>query len=198
MSSERHWFYFLLPITIVVLLVNVNWLRSAFGRAWIHHRDIAAESLGINVARYKLLSFSASTSLTCLAGALWAYHTGFVSAEAFDFNMLIHYLAMVIIGGLGSLLGAMLGAIFVTVFPHVIRRQTFAISILLIEQDASSALAIADYGYIMEGGRIVYEGTADKLRSHQDVQEFCLGSGDAGRASYRDVKQYRRSRRWWG
>ena len=122
LSSERHWFYFLLPITIVVLLVNVNWLRSAFGRAWmaIHHRDIAAESLGINVARYKLLSFSASTSLTCLAGALWAYHTGFVSAEAFDFNMLIHYLAMVIIGGLGSLLGAMLGAIFVTVFPHVI------------------------------------------------------------------------------
>lgn len=82
---------------------------------------------------------------------------------------------------------------------HVQRlRQTFGISILLIEQDASSALDIADYGYIMEGGRIVYEGAADKLRSHQDVQEFYLGSGDAGRASYRDVKQYRRSRRWWG
>ena len=61
-----------------------------------------------------------------------------------------------------------------------------------------SALAIADYGYIMEGGRIVYEGTPDKLRSHADVQEFYLGSGEAGRVSYRDVKQYRRSRRWWG
>ena len=47
-------------------------------------------------------------------------------------------------------------------------------------------------------GRIVYEGAADKLRSHHDVQEFYLGSGDASRASYRDVKQYRRSRRWWG
>ena len=46
-------------------------------------------------------------------------------------------------------------------------RTKFGISILLIEQDAGSALAIADYGYIMEGGRIVYEGTADKLRSHQ-------------------------------
>ena len=50
----------------------------------------------------------------------------------------------------------------------------------------------------MEGGRVVYEGSAETLRSHQDVQEFYLGSGDAGRASYRDVKQYRRSRRWWG
>ena len=59
---------------------------------------------------------------------------------------------------------------------------SFGISILLIEQDASSALGIADYGYIMEGGRIVYEGTADKLRSHQDVQEFYLGSGDMRRA----------------
>ena len=77
-------------------------------------------------------------------------------------------------------------------------RSEFGISILLIEQDAASALGIADYGYIMEGGRIVYEGSPDKLRSHKDVQEFYLGSGDSGRVSYRDVKQYRRSRRWWG
>jgi hypothetical protein len=49
----------------------------------------------------------------------------------------------------------------------------------------------------MEGGRIVYEGTPDKLRNHKDVQEFYLGSGDSGRVSYHEVKQYRRSR-WWG
>jgi branched-chain amino acid transport system ATP-binding protein len=77
-------------------------------------------------------------------------------------------------------------------------REKFNLSILLIEQDASSALAIADYGYIMEGGRIVYEGSAEKLRSHKDVQEFYLGSGGGERVSYREVKQYRRSRRWWG
>ena len=77
-------------------------------------------------------------------------------------------------------------------------RAKFNLSVLLIEQDASSALAIAGYGYIMEGGRIVYEGAADKLRSHGDVQEFYLGSGDSARVSYRDVKQYRRSRRWFG
>lgn len=91
--------------------------------------------------------------------------------------------------------------------PHLVKelmqrvqalRRTLGISILLIEQDASSALAIADYGYIIEGGRIVFEGTAETLRHHHDVQEFYLGSGDAARVNYREVKQYRRSRRWWG
>lgn len=121
-NSEIRWYYVLSGVALIVLLINVNWLRSAFGRAWlaIRHRDIAAESLGINVARFKLLAFSASTSLTCIAGAFWAYHTGFVSIEAFDIHMLINFLAMVIIGGLGSLSGAIMGAIFVTVAPHVI------------------------------------------------------------------------------
>lgn len=77
-------------------------------------------------------------------------------------------------------------------------RREFGISILLIEQDARSALEVADYGYIMEGGRIVFAGAPDTLRSHKDVQEFYLGSSGEGRTSYRDVKQYRRSRRWWG
>lgn len=77
-------------------------------------------------------------------------------------------------------------------------RDELGISILLIEQDALSALDVADYGYIMESGRIVFEGQADRLRGHKDVQEFYLGSADDTRTSYRDVKQYRRSRRWWG
>jgi branched-chain amino acid transport system permease protein len=121
-SSEPRWYYLLLPIALLVLLINLNWLRSAFGRAWmaIHHKDVAAEALGVNVHLYKLLAFSASTSLTCFAGALWAWHTGFVSVEAFDFHLLIQYLAIVIIGGLGSVLGTILGAIFVMVLPHLI------------------------------------------------------------------------------
>src|SRR6516162_5104643 len=119
-SSELRWYYLLLLVVLLVLLMNLNWLRTAFGRAWmaIHHKDVAAEALGINVHVYKLLAFSASTSLTCFAGALWAWHTGFVSVEAFDFHMLIQYLAMVIIGGLGSVLGTILGAIFAMVLPH--------------------------------------------------------------------------------
>jgi len=80
----------------------------------------------------------------------------------------------------------------------VIRRD-FGIAILLVEQSAAVALDIADYGYIMENGRIVLDGDSHRLRGHPDVQEFYLGQSAGGkRRSYRAVKQYRRSRRWYG
>ncbi len=69
-------------------------------------------------------------------------------------------------------------------------------TILLVEQNARLALEVADYGYIMEGGRVVLEGSADDLRTNEDVKEFYLGLGDTGRRSYRDVKHYRRRKRW--
>ena len=69
-------------------------------------------------------------------------------------------------------------------------------TILLVEQNARVALSVADYGYIMEGGRVVLEGSADELRTNEDVKEFYLGLGDGGRRSYRDVKHYRRRKRW--
>ena len=73
------------------------------------------------------------------------------------------------------------------------------VTILLVEQNAMAALEIAEYGYIMENGRIVFAGDPERLKSHQDIQEFYLGQGDReSRKSYRDVKQYRRSRRWYG
>jgi branched-chain amino acid transport system ATP-binding protein len=78
-------------------------------------------------------------------------------------------------------------------------RADLGITILLVEQNATAALAVADYGYIIEGGRIVLDGDAQRLLGHADVQEFYLGTGGgATRRSYRDVKQYRRSRRWYG
>ena len=68
---------------------------------------------------------------------------------------------------------------------------------LLVEQNAQIALRIADYGYIMENGRIVFEGPAAKLRSNEDVREFYLGLSEAGRRkSFKDVKFYKRRKRW--
>ena len=69
-------------------------------------------------------------------------------------------------------------------------------TVLLVEQNARLALSLADYGYVMEGGRVVLEGTAAELRANEDVKEFYLGLGEAGRRSYRDVKHYRRRKRW--
>ena len=72
------------------------------------------------------------------------------------------------------------------------------LTILLVEQDAVAALRIAEYGYILENGRVVFKGTAEELLSHEDIREFYLGLGAGKTKSYRDVKQYQRIRRWWG
>jgi branched-chain amino acid transport system ATP-binding protein len=77
-------------------------------------------------------------------------------------------------------------------------RRGLAISILIVEQSAAVALDIADYGYVMENGRIVLDGDAARLRSHSEIQEFYLGQTAGTRRSYRAVKQYRRRRRWYG
>jgi len=70
-------------------------------------------------------------------------------------------------------------------------------TILLVEQNARVALAISDYGYIMENGKIVLDGDAEKIRENEDVKEFYLGLTDVGsRKSYRDVKHYKRRKRW--
>jgi branched-chain amino acid transport system ATP-binding protein len=77
-------------------------------------------------------------------------------------------------------------------------RDELGIAILLVEQSAAVALTIADHAYVMENGRIVLDGDRERLKSHQDVQEFYLGQASGERRSYRTVKQYRRSRRWYG
>jgi branched-chain amino acid transport system ATP-binding protein len=71
------------------------------------------------------------------------------------------------------------------------------LSVLLVEQNANMALAVAEHGYVMENGRIVLEGTAAQLRENSDIREFYLGLNEAGsRKSYRDVKHYKRRKRW--
>ena len=72
------------------------------------------------------------------------------------------------------------------------------VTILLAEQNTNIALKYARYGYILESGRVVMEGAADMLRNNEDVKEFYLGIGGEGRKSFRDVKQYRRRKRWLG
>jgi branched-chain amino acid transport system permease protein len=114
------WYYVLVALAALATLVAVNLMRSRVGRAWmaIRDREVAAASLGIAVARLKLLAFVASSVATALAGAIWAYQRSFVSVEAFSFFVTIEYIAMIVIGGMGSPLGAVLGAAFVTLLPY--------------------------------------------------------------------------------
>jgi branched-chain amino acid transport system ATP-binding protein len=74
--------------------------------------------------------------------------------------------------------------------------QKEGVSFLLAEQNAAAALRFADHGYILESGRVVMDGEATMLASNEDVKEFYLGLGTAGRKSFRDAKHYRRRKRW--
>ncbi len=81
---------------------------------------------------------------------------------------------------------------------RIVRRinQEERTTILLVEQNANLALAIADYGYIMENGRVVLDGNPEKLRANEDVKEFYLGGGAGEQKSYRNLKFYKRRKRW--
>ena len=71
-----------------------------------------------------------------------------------------------------------------------------SVSFLLAEQNTNVALRFADYGYILENGRVVMDGAAEELARNEDVKEFYLGLSGAGRKSFREVKHYRRRKRW--
>ncbi|MCC8935483.1 ABC transporter ATP-binding protein [Bradyrhizobium sp. Arg68] len=83
------------------------------------------------------------------------------------------------------------------IYEVIVRlRDELKMTVLLVEQNAQRALDIADYGYILETGRVVLDGTAKKLAANEDVQEFYLGVSSSGRKSLRDVKHYKRRKRW--
>ncbi|HKS63620.1 MAG TPA: ABC transporter ATP-binding protein, partial [Xanthobacteraceae bacterium] len=77
-------------------------------------------------------------------------------------------------------------------------RRERGLTFLIVEQNAMTALDLADYVYVMENGRIVFDGDPARLRAHDDFREFYLGFGSKGEKSFQDVKQYRRKRRWFG
>lgn len=93
-----------------------------------------------------------------------------------------------------------LAPIVVSQLQETIRRLRceLEITFLVVEQNANAALEFADYTYVMENGRIVFDGTSTRLRGHADFREFYLGLDQGGQRHYKDVKQYQRKRRWFG
>ncbi|MSO90952.1 MAG: branched-chain amino acid ABC transporter permease [Acetobacteraceae bacterium] len=125
-SLTQHWqiYYFLMAFVVLALVGTANLIRSRIGRAFIAIRDqdIAAEIIGINIARYKLYAFAISSFYAGVAGVLYTYLFGIANYEQFSLLVSIDFLAMIIIGGLGSPLGPVFGAIFVTLLPILVRR----------------------------------------------------------------------------
>jgi branched-chain amino acid transport system permease protein len=148
-ATGFQWYFVFLGTAAFVLLVILNLLRSRTGRAWraLRGHEVVAAAMGIDVARYKLLAFIISSMITAVAGALFAYFRHFVSIDAFSLYLTIQYVAMVIIGGMGSLLGAFLGAAFVVLLPYVIEAGASALPSRL--GDLIFALNYAAFGVVM-------------------------------------------------
>ncbi len=115
LRTEASQFYFIIAITILAVFLAKNLARTRVGRAFIAIRDndLAAEVMGINLFRYKLLAFFIGCFFAGVAGSLMAHWTRYVSTENFTFATSILYVGMIIIGGLGTALGPIFGAIFI-------------------------------------------------------------------------------------
>ncbi len=121
LSSDRASFWFCLAVCVLAVLATLNFRRSYIGRALVAIRDndIAARTMGINLVRFKLLAFLVSAALTGLAGALMGMYLSIVSVEGYPFLLSIEALAIIIVGGLGSVLGAVFGTVFIVALPEV-------------------------------------------------------------------------------
>jgi len=122
-QGDRAMFYIVMPLAFVMLIAARNLFRTRVGRAFIaiRDRDISAEVLGIGLLRYKLTAFAIGSFYAGVAGGLWGYFFRAVTPEAFSLGLSVFYLAAIIVGGLGSILGSILGAAFMTMIPELLR-----------------------------------------------------------------------------
>jgi branched-chain amino acid transport system permease protein len=122
MNTDFNFYWIIWILAGVTALLTTNLFRTHFGRAFIAIRDqdIAAEVMGVNLFRYKLLAFALSSFFVGLAGALTAHYRSIVTWERFTIEVSVLYLAMIIIGGLGSVKGSFFGAAFMTLLPAIL------------------------------------------------------------------------------
>ncbi len=115
-NSDRELYFLIVPIAFLLTLGARNLMRTRVGRAFIAIRDsdIAAETMGVNLVYYKTLSFAVSAFYVGIAGGLMAFLLGFINPSSFNFILSIYFLAFVIVGGLGSILGSVMGGIVMT------------------------------------------------------------------------------------
>ena len=116
LESDRHLYFLIITITFLMTLAARNLMKTRVGRAFIAIRDsdIAAETMGVNLVFYKTLAFAVSAFYAGIAGGLFAFLLGFINPSTFNFILSIYFLAFVIVGGLGSIFGSIMGGVFMT------------------------------------------------------------------------------------
>jgi branched-chain amino acid transport system permease protein len=191
LTSGASFYYLCLALTVLCCLALINLLRSPTGRAFVAIRDseVSASCMGINIARYKTMSFALSAALTGIGGALYAHKITFISPEQFTLVQSIELVTIVIIGGIGSLHGAVLGAAFIIMLPQGIAMAKG----WLPETIPQAGLQSVVFGLILVGF-IIFEpyglyGRWLKIRTYFDVFPFYR------RGTFRRQRAYLRSER---
>ncbi len=130
LATDSTMYYLILAVLIVSTIFTANVIRSRVGRAFVavRERDLTAAVLGVHIVFYKLLAFAFGSFLAGIAGGLLVYFNKYVTPEQFSLQVSIFFLAAVIVGGQGSMLGSVLGAIFMTVVPELLRLTLLALS----------------------------------------------------------------------
>jgi branched-chain amino acid transport system permease protein len=154
LQDDRAYYFVLLSVVVVAVVLAENILRTRIGRALVAVRDqdIAASVIGVNVARHKLVAFGLSSFYAGIAGALLGHLGTAVNFEQFQIDLSIQYLAMIVIGGLGSIPGSLFGAAFITILPIVLRNVVETFKGLL---PGNSAILLSSAQFFLFGFVIV-------------------------------------------
>src|SRR2546425_95254 len=150
-GAYAHFYFLCLGFLVAGLWLTQNLLRAPTGRAWVAIRDseIAAQSMGVNLAAYKTIAFAYSAAVMGVGGALFAHKVGYLAPDIFTVLLSIQFLLMVVVGGLGSLHGALYGAVFVALLPVLISEARDSVPIWLgrafavFGADAGQAVSVA-------------------------------------------------------
>ena len=147
-AGDRRNFYLIFSCAFVMAIAARNLARTHIGRAFVavRDRDISAEILGVNLLRTKLLAFAIGAFYAGVAGGLLGYFYGAITPDYFVLTLAVFYLAAVIVGGLGTVLGSILGAVFMTFVPEVLR----------LVAHASSQTFPAIAGLLLPMGQVVF------------------------------------------
>ena len=137
-KTEKSFYWITLIFSILAVIYAKNLVRSRMGRAFmaIRDRDLSAEIIGINLFRYKLSAFAISSFYAGVAGALWISYLKVITPEHFPLLLSVEYLAMIIVGGLGSILGAIFGGIFMTLVPELLNFLSGIVKAFMPGQEA--------------------------------------------------------------
>ena len=129
-TGDFEWYWVIVSFAALATITATNLFRTSVGRAFVAIRDhdIAAEVIGVDPARYKVLAFAVSSAFVGLAGALTAYWTQILTWERFTLDVSILYLAMIIVGGLGSISGSIYGAAFMSAIPAYLDQLSLRVS----------------------------------------------------------------------